>query len=299
MITALLAMILIWCLFYGKCGVVLLGVICLAIGALIAILTRHKHTEFFAIDIAAQTSRLKTVNAEFKFWTSIVLLVICIASKSPMTGIFLSVTMAFFTVAAGKLDVREYARFLALPVSFLLISGLALLFEVSAQSGGVISVKIFGFWLNVSELTQSRTVLVMARALGALSCLYLLSLTTPMSEIICVLRRAKCPSLIIELMYLIYRYIFILMSIFHTMKESAKSRLGYINYRKSIQTTASLYANLLSRSYRKASINFDAMESRCYDTKIQFLHTKHAITSGQIIISVTVTLITLAIAVLF
>lgn len=298
MITAVLAMIVIWCLFYGKLHAMLLGFICLIIGALIAIITKYKHTEFFAIDISAQTSHLKTVNTDLKFWTSIVLLVICVASKTPSVGLFLTVVTALFIVVAGKLGIRQYARILALPVSFLLISGLALLFEVNAEQGGIISIKIFNFWLNVSRQTQSRTILVVMRALGAVSCLYLLSLTTPMAEIIGVLHRVKCPSLIIELMYLIYRYIFILTSISYTMKESAKSRLGYINYKKSMQTTASLYANLLSRSYRKASRNFDAMESRCYDAKIQFLQTKYTITKGQIAVVVTVTLITLALAVL-
>ena len=47
----------------------------------------------------------------------------------------------------------------------------------------------------------------MFKALGAVSALYMMTLTTPLSEIIAVLRKAHIPKLIIELMNMIYRYI--------------------------------------------------------------------------------------------
>jgi cobalt/nickel transport system permease protein len=202
--------------------------------------------------------------------------------------------MLLLTVAVGGLHLREYVRLLAVPVSLLMISGLAVLFEVTTQSAGVLSIPVFGVWLCVSAETQAYTALVMARALGALSCLYLLSLTTPMSDIIGVLRRARCPGVLISLMYLIYRYIFILLSMFHSMRNAAASRLGFADYRASMRTTGSLYTNLLARSYRQANNNFDAMESRCYDSEIRFLENKAKISGMHAAAAFGITVFTLS-----
>jgi len=241
------------------------------------------------IDVVAQTSRLSSVNPALKFWTVLPLLLLSVASRSPLTGVFLSLLSPVLVVGVGGLKLREYIRLIALPLSFLLLSGLALLFEVTSQRTGVFGFQVFGLWFCVSEASQLRTELVLARALGALSALYLLSLTTPMTEIIGVLRRVRCPEILSDLMYLIYRYIFILLSVHYIMRDSAKSRLGYVDYRTGLRTTALLYSGLLSRSYQQAARNFDAMESRCYDAGIRFLKRKanvavsHAICASMVL----------------
>ena len=245
------------------------------------------------IDALAYSSRLGKVNPSLKFWTTIAMMVICVSARSPYAGIFLSVAMPVLVVFVGGLKLRDYITMLALPLSFLMMGGVALLFEVTAQSGGILSIPFFGHWLCVTSTTQIRTVLVLSRALGAVSCLYFLSLTTPMSELIGVLRRAKCPNVLIGLMYLIYRYIFILLSMHRAMKNAAKSRLGYINYRTGLRTTGNIYSNLLARSYRQATSNFDAMESRCYDTEIRFLENRGKITGMHLSVAVFIVVCTL------
>lgn len=67
----------------------------------------------------------------------------------------------------------------------------------------------------------------MARALGAVGCLYFLSLSTPVPELLDALRRARVPEVVGDLAVLIYRYIFILFATFRSMRDAAASRLGY------------------------------------------------------------------------
>ena len=298
MITAILTMAVVWCLFYSRIPPAALAPLCLGLGVALSWLGRHKHTQFLTIDVLAQTSRLNKVNPSLKFWTVLVLMALCVSARSPVVGIFLTAIMLMLTVFAGGLAMHDYVHLLALPVSFLLLSGLALLFEVTAHRTGVLNINVFGFWLCVGAGAQTRAALVMARALGAVSCLYLLSLTTPMAELIGVLRRARCPDVLIELMYLIYRYIFILLSMHHTMRDAAKSRLGYADYRRGLRTTGNLYWGLLSRSYRQANKNFDAMESRCYDTGIRFLENRERVTGVQAAVAAGTTIFTLSLSLL-
>jgi len=238
-----------------------------------------------SIDILAQVSRLKNVNPILKFWTLLSLIIICVASRNPLTGVFLFAAMLVLAVCAGGLHMHHYIYILALPVSFLLIGGLALLIEASPEPAGILNVPIIGYWLCVSEYSQAQTALIVSRALGAVSCLCVLNVTTPMLDIIGTLRRARCPAIIIDLMYLIYRYIFILMSLHHEMRNAAGSRLGFRDYRTSLRTTGKLYANLLARSYQFAGRNFDAMESRCYDTGIRFLERRVGVAAVHVVVS--------------
>jgi cobalt/nickel transport system permease protein len=238
-------------------------------------------------------SRLKTINPVLKFWTLIVLIIICVASKSSLTGVFLTAAMFVLVVFAGGLSLHHYMHIMALPVSFLLLGGLALLFNMSSEPAGVLNLQVFGFWLSVSAKSQTQTTLIVSRALGSISCLCLLSVTTPMPDIIGVLRLARCPALIIDLMYLIYRYIFILLSLHHDMHNAARSRLGFKDYRTSLHATGNIYANLLARSYHFADKNFDAMESRCYDTGIRFLERRNNLTAAQVFVAVVLLLTSL------
>lgn len=298
MLTAILTGAVFWCMFYGRVPTAALAALCAGLAVALAILGRHKHSHFLAIDVLAQTSRLNRVNPAFKFWAALFLMVLCVASGSPYAGLFLAAACLCLVVFAGGLPLREYVRLLALPVSFLMLSGLALLFEITPQRAGVLAFPAFGMWVCVGAAAQAATALVMARAFGAVSCLYLLSLTTPMHEIIGVLRRAHCPGVLVELMYLIYRYVFVLLSMYHAMKSAAKSRLGYTDYRTSVRTTGNVYANLLARSYRQASRSFDAMESRCYDADIRFLERAKPLTAAPVAVATGMAAAALALAVL-
>jgi len=243
-------------------------------------------------------SRLKKINPTLKFWTLLVLIIISVASRNVLTGVFLVMAMLALAVFAGGLSLYRYVHILSLPVSFLLIGGIALLFDVSPQPSGIFNVEIFGVWFSVSTASQTRTALIVSRALGAVSCLIFLSVTTPMPDIISVLRRVYCPDLIIDLMYLIYRYIFILLSLYRQMYDAAKSRLGFRDYRTGLAATGRIYSNLLVRSYQFAGKNFDAMESRCYDTGIRFLERRSGVTPLQVSVFAVLVLVSLCLSLL-
>ena len=286
MITAVLTFVFVWSLFYEQIPQPLLLPLCVGTGSFFAITRRHKHSGFLSNDVLAQISRLKKVNPTLKFWTLLALMVISVASRNPYTGLFLMLAMFIIAVFVGGVSVHHYVQVMVLPVSFLLIGGLALLFEVSSGTIGILNINVFGFWLIVSENSQSQTALVISRAFGAVSCLCVLSVTTPMPDIIGVLRRARCPDFIIDLMYLIYRYVFILILMHFDMRNAARSRLGYRDFRTSMRATGNIYANLLSRSYKVAAMNFDAMESRCYESGIIFMEHRKKITFAQGCLSV-------------
>lgn len=283
LVTMILASVVLGCMFYTTLPNLILGVLCLGFAFFFARAYRHQHDGKLDVDSLAQHSKLNRVNPILKLWATLVLILICVASTSPWIGLCLTLLMFVLTVFVGGIKTHEYIGLMSTPLMFLLMSGLALLFDVANTASGLINIPLFGHYLVVTPLAQATGALIMARALGAISCLYFLSLSTPMAEIIGVMRRMKVPSLMIELMYLIYRYTFVLLEMHRLMKNASKSRLGFAGFSTSVKTTGLIYANLMARSYRKAMVNFDAMESRCYDGEIRFLESDKDATFTQVI----------------
>lgn len=292
--TGILTMIVVWCMFYGVIPTVWLALLCVVLGVIFAVLSRHEHGDFFDIDMQAQRSRLLKMSPALKNWSVIALMFICIASNSPWVGLGLAVFCLIMTVIVGGIELHDYVALMAIPLVFMLISGLALLFEFGPEAAGVINIPLFGIWMFVPDVNQAKTILVMAKAFGAISCLYLLSLSTPMVDIIGVLRRAHIPDVVASLMYLIYRCTFIMLEMHHSMKDAATCRLGYCNLSTSIRTTGQIYSNLFARSYKKANNMFDAMESRCYDGDVEFYSTAKPITAVQAVFAIAVIVATLS-----
>ena len=280
MITALLAGLVFFSLFAGQLPTAWLAVICLSVVFLFLSGRGHHHDSVLTIDVYARRSRLCQENATFKTVGSLCLLIICICSSSPVPPFCLFLFLSVATVAAGGIKLREYISLLRLPAVFLLLSGLTLLWDFYQRlpKEAVLSIPFFAGWLAVVPAAQSLGMLVLSRALGATSCLYFLSLSTPLPELLSVLRRAHVPAIIVELAVLIYRYIFILLATFRDMKNSAASRLGYRGLKRSLRTTGLVYGGLLANSFRRAGACFDAMESRCYTGQIAFLTPKKNVT---------------------
>lgn len=301
MTIAILTMVVVWCTFYTMVPNGILMAACISIAILSVISHRHEHEGVLDVDCVAQQSRLNSLNPVLKFWSALALMFICVASNTPVTGVFLAILMMLITVIIGKVRLKDYIDLLTIPMVFLFMSGLALLFDFTATtitSNVVIEIPVFNHYLTVTHKSQLQTILVMSKAMGSISCLYFLSLSTPMAEIIGVMKKSKVPTIVIELMYLIYRYTFILFDMHHAMKEAAASRLGFVDFRTGVRTTGLLFAHLLARSYRKASNNFDAMESRCYTGEIEFLENEKAVRTRHVLAMGTLLLCVAALAII-
>ena len=281
MIAGILAGLVFFNLFAGQLPPLWRAAVSLGVVLFFLLAGGHHHDGVLTMDVYARRSRLCRENAAFKTGVSLLLLILCICCQSPIPPLCLFVFLSAVTVAAGGIKLRTYLSLLTLPGVFLLLSGLTLLWDYTSKlpEEAVLSLPFFGGWLAVLPATQSLAMLVLSRALGAVSCLYFLSLSTPLPELLAVLRRVHVPAIMVELAVLIYRYIFILLSTFREMKDSAASRLGYRGLKRSLRTTGLVYGGLLANSFRRAGACFDAMESRCYTGQIAFLTQKKRVTA--------------------
>lgn len=252
------------------------------------------------IDSLAYASRFRSVHPGKKVLMTVLLLILAVTLQSITVGILLVVGMGILSVWGGGTPIRLYVRLLKIPLVFIGLSLIAIVVNVvpvtsagmsfglgpSAGyvaseglgaytefgiSGSGISVSFGSIALSITAEGLYRGVKLAASAFGAVSCLYFLALSTPLTDIFYVLEKGKCPFLIIELMLLIYRFVFILWSVAGELGKAADSRLGNQDFKTAVRTSGQMFATLFIRALKRSSAIYDAMESRGYNGRINVL----------------------------
>ena len=102
----------------------------------------------------------------------------------------------------------------------------------------------------------------MMTAMASVACLYFLSVTTPMQDLIMVLRKCKIPWLLIEIAVLMYRFIFIIGDMVAATVLAQHCRLGNKTMKDKIKNMGTMLATVLVRSFYKSNRMYEAMEAR-------------------------------------
>lgn len=223
------------------------------------------------IDKLCYHSRLRYENAGEKFAFAIITLCICVMSRSiAVAGIVLAVT-GILTVCKGGIPVSRYLHFLTAPLVFLLLSTVAIMFHISSTPMDLFAIPVGSWYITTSYSSLFYAVQLILTALAAVSCLYFLSFTTPIPDILQVLEKLHCPKLLIELMLLIYRFIFVLLDTASALSTAQNCRLGNRNYKTSLKSFGMLGSILMIRAVERSNKLYSSMEARCYDGTIKVL----------------------------
>lgn len=246
----------------------------------------HHSGGILMLDTLAAHSGLRSVSPGLKTAFSVLVLLLCVGAADAVVGIAVAVSMAALMWLLGKVSPEQIFQLLRIPMLFLIVSCTVILLELGHGPFGIWQLHVGNLWFCVTQDSLHRAVTLFFQAMGAVTCLYFLSSTTPMPQLIEVLRRCHMPELVIELMYLIYRYLFVLLDVQQKLTTAASARLGYAGARRSVSTAGRVSGALLASSFRRSSQCYDAMESRCYDGKLRFLshmppvQTVHALAAG-------------------
>lgn len=233
------------------------------------------------IDHLSHSNRWARVNPAEKGLFALGGLSAALLCRSPGPALLLTALMAALTVFAAGIRVRAYLRLLLLPAGFLLAGTLGL--ALTLADGGDALVR-FGPWaLSRSGLAQAA--LVFSRSLAAVSSLYLLALTTPMTGILTLLRRCRVPMLLIELAVLAYRQLFVFFEVARQMRLAQASRLGYAGYRNSLRSLGLLGAHLFARAHQRSRLLHRSLLARGYDGELRWLEQEWPLSRGRLLLA--------------
>lgn len=180
------------------------------------------------------------------------------------------------TLRSTELRVSAYLKLLALPLGFLAMAVLPLMLQAHAEGTSlIIGGSMFGRIIGIDPEAFADGFDTTLRSLAAVSGMYFILLTTPMSDLFWALKEFKMPTLLIALMSLMHRYIFVFLTELRTMKTAQTSRLGYVTFERSVHSAGQLIASLFLRVYIKCDRVHDALESRGYSGDFQQLEKQY------------------------
>lgn len=107
-----------------------------------------------------------------------------------------------------------------------------------------------------------------AVVVGGSSLVLALSLTVPLTQMLAVASWARIPPIFVELAGLIYRYVFLLLEEAQRIREAQRVRLGWVTWKRAINSTATLMGMIIERAYDRSQDVYAAMTVRGYDGRL-------------------------------
>lgn len=218
------------------------------------------------IDEYAYISGLKDVHPVEKVSFALIFLLFTIFSRKISVACFTLAVMSIGVLFKANIPIKVYLKLLFVPFVLLITSLFAIIFSIAPiyqENIEVLWMAQIGSWqVYISPYSIQQSYQLTATVLASVSCLYFLVLSTSLHQFIWVLKKAKLPTVFIELIGITYRFIFVLLEKMHEIYIAQSSRLGYHNYRSWIESVAQLVISLFIKSLHGAKELQIAIDSR-------------------------------------
>lgn len=164
------------------------------------------------------------------------------------------------TLAGARVPLRTYLAVALAPLGFLSLSCLTMLVTPSAGGGWQWTPSL----LPPVACIALRSLAVMAAVLG-------LVLTTPMPDLLLLLRRLRVPALLLDMMALCYRMLFVLRQAWDEGSTAQAARLGHRGWRQSWRSMGLLTGQMAVQVWQRASALQLAADARAWQGSLRFL----------------------------
>jgi cobalt/nickel transport system permease protein len=219
------------------------------------------------IDTLAYTNRLNRLPPEHKLGFALVLLLINYLSPIAVQVLIL-LWVSVWIVVYAQIPLGVYLKLLGITIGFWVTSIPALILNgVGADAFNQVRADSWAGWrwgdwyLYVSHQGINQATTLGVRSIAASACIYLILLTVPFSALLDILRRIGCPTLIVELLFLMYRFIFVLLDTAREIWIAQQARGGYRTRKLWLKSVSLLIGQLLRRTltnYQQISLSLAA-----------------------------------------
>lgn len=221
------------------------------------------------IEQSAHSNRWRRVSPAAKASFSMCGLVAAYAAATPGAACCVASALCAVTILGAGVPAGRYLRVAAPALLFLAVSAFSLAFSLEL-SRGALAVSLPP---GRGELHQAAQ--VGARSLAGLATLLFLALTTPLIDLVGLLRRLRTPAVMLDIMVLCYRTLFVFSEAVRDTIAAQASRLGYATARLSLRSLGILVANLAVQVWRRSNDLHLAALARNNDGPLQFLERPH------------------------
>ena len=217
------------------------------------------------IDKYAYTNKLADYNPMTKFIFVIGALTIVIFFNNPYINMSIFIIMSFLTIFVANIPLNKYLKIMAMPIVFLMISIISILLSISPNDIFIFSVKISNKYIGITRESLTESINTLSRVWASISSTFFLALTTPLNNIIKILKKLKLPNVLIELLVLIYRSIFIFLEESKDIIIAQEMKFGYNNMKNSYRSMALLIKSLFIRVLLRYEDMIISLDSKLYN----------------------------------
>lgn len=221
------------------------------------------------IDQHAHHNRIRSLDPAYKVGLALTVLLLCLVLNKPLVGVIAVGWMYLLALRLAGLGWRTFGRVVLVEGTFMILTTIGVVLSVSLTDPGDISpwaLRLGPLWLSSSPASLYQGVTLVTRALGAASAMNFLALTTPLVDMLELFRRWRLPVILVDIMAIIYRFIFVLLESLNTMYVAQDSRLGYqTSYWRAMNSAALLGSRLFIEAFQRSQRLQIALESRGYE----------------------------------
>ncbi len=195
---------------------------------------------------------LQKATAEVKILGTLLLIFLAISSRNFAFPLILFIFAVFLALASRISPMAYISRIYIMPL-FSVIIVLPLAF---AGGDGI-------YGISVSKEGMEYVALFALRVMASVACISLLLFTTRFSSILSALRRMHVPPTLINVMAIVYRYLFTFLTQLNDMLMGRRSRM--IEMKRSLRGASNFAGNFMSRILFKSDAVHMAMRARGFD----------------------------------
>ncbi|GAA0785970.1 cobalt ECF transporter T component CbiQ [Hathewaya limosa] len=218
------------------------------------------------IDKYAYTNRLKDLNPMTKFIFSLSILIFSLSNKNIFVFGGILIFLSLLTMYVVRISLKKYLKLLSIPFIFLMVSIITMIFSIgTTKDVFLFHLKLGSYYVGITKLGMEQGMLLFCRALSSLASTYFFALTIPMNQLIQVFKTLRLSKTFIEIMILIYRFIFIFLEESRELYVAQDLRFGYKGLRNSYKSTALLIRILFIRVMSRYEELNISLETKLYN----------------------------------
>ena len=222
------------------------------------------------IEDSAYSNRWRKVSPAAKGLFSLCGMVAAYAAATPVSACGVAAILCAVAVLGAGIPPERYLRVATPALLFLSVSALSL--AVSFKIGNTVG----DLSLHLARGEFYRVAQVCGRSLGGLAALLFLAMTTPLSDIINLLRRLRAPEVLLDIMILCYRTLFVFSETVRDTITAQSARLGYATVRHSMCSMGGLVSNITVQVWQRSQALHVAAMARNNDGPLRFLEQEYA-----------------------
>ena len=171
----------------------------------------------------------------------------------PHVQLAIACWLSLWTVGYAGVPARLYRR-IVIGITAFLVTSLPVLIVNLAQhlpADAIWGMPLGAWQLYLSSRGLSQALEILCRSLACTSCLLFIAFTIPLVELSLFFTKIGCPTILIELLMLVYRFIFLLADTAQRLLTAQTARGGYRTRRLTLTSASLLIRGLLQQTVER------------------------------------------------